>query len=75
MTQAVVFRNADSSIGIIYPTDEGLTALGGIQALAERDVPTGLSFKIVTIATDVPTDRTFRDAWEWSGALDDGVGA
>ncbi len=77
MTQAIVYRNADDSIGIIYPTDEGLAAAaptGGIMSLARKDTPEALPFKVMTIATDIPTDRTFRDAWEFNGLLDDGVG-
>lgn len=33
--------------------------------IAAKDVPTGKPFKIVDVA-DVPTDRTFRAAWEYA---------
>jgi hypothetical protein len=40
-----------------------------------KDVPAGKPFKIVDTA-DVPSDRTFRAAWEVDAAtLTDGVGA
>jgi len=59
---------------IIYPTDEGGVAVivpsseylsnHTIEELAEKDVPSGKPFKIVE-DSDIPSDRTFRDAWEY----------
>jgi hypothetical protein len=59
---------------IIYPTDEGGVAIivpapeyvaeHGIEAVAAKDVPAGKPYKIVD-AADVPSDRTFRAAWEY----------
>ena len=46
-----------------------------MEELAQKDVPTGLKYKIVEYS-DIPSDRTFRDAWEVDEAeLTDGVGA
>jgi hypothetical protein len=58
---------------IIYPTDDGGVAVIipaaecglSIEAIAAKDVPAGKPFKIVDVA-DIPTDRTFRNAWEYS---------
>jgi hypothetical protein len=58
---------------IIYPTDEGGVAVIvpapqcglTIEEIAAKDVPAGKPFKIVDVA-DIPTDRTFRNAWEYS---------
>ena len=58
---------------IIYPTDEGGVAVIvpapncglTIEQIAEKDVPTGVAYQIVDV-TDVPSDRTFRNAWEYS---------
>ena len=58
---------------IIYPTDEGGVAVIvpaaecglSIEAIAAKDVPAGKPFKIVDVA-DIPTDRTFRNAWEFA---------
>lgn len=33
--------------------------------VAAKDVPEGKPYKIVDVA-DIPTDRTFRDAWEYA---------
>ena len=53
---------------IIYPTDDGgvaiITPAESVEA-AMKDVPTGKPFKIVD-ASDIPTDRTFRNAWEYA---------
>lgn len=58
---------------IIYPTDEGGVAVIvpapecglTIEEIAAKDVPAGKPFKIVE-DTDIPTDRTFRNAWEYA---------
>lgn len=58
---------------IIYPTDEGGVAVIipagecglSIEEIAVKDVPAGKPFKIVDVA-DIPSDRTFRDAWEYA---------
>jgi hypothetical protein len=57
---------------IIYPTDDGGVAIIipvldcslTIEQIAAKDVPEGKPFKIVD-ATDIPTDLTFRNAWEY----------
>lgn len=50
---------------IIYPTDNGgiviVVPAKSVEA-AMKAVPAGKPYKIVDIA-DIPTDRTFRDAW------------
>lgn len=53
---------------IIYPNNEGGVAIivpaESIEA-AMKDIPAGKPYKIIDTA-DVPTDRTFRDAWEYA---------
>jgi hypothetical protein len=61
------------NIRIIYQTPEGGVAViapspnwsGTIEELAAKDVPSGKPFKIVN-ASEVPSDRTFRNAWEYT---------
>jgi hypothetical protein len=52
---------------IIYPTDNGGVAVI-IPAIsvecAIKDIPEGKPYQIVDLAA-IPTDRTFRDAWEY----------
>jgi hypothetical protein len=66
--QKIIFKNPDNTIGIIYPTAEGYAL--GMQALGEKDTPTGLPFWIVE-DTVIPSDRTNRDSWELDGTEGD----
>ena len=58
----IVFKNKDNSIGIITPTSEALS-FATIEQIAEKDVPHNLPYWVVP-TSDIPTDRTFRNAWE-----------
>jgi hypothetical protein len=61
MNQRIIYPNDDGGVAVIIPADCGLT----IEEIAAKDVPAGKSFKIVDVA-DIPSDRTFRNAWEYS---------
>ena len=57
----IIYSTADGGVAVIVPAEEcGLT----IEAIAAKDVPAGTPFKIVE-AADIPSDRTFRNAWEY----------
>jgi len=58
----IIFKNQDNSIAIITPTDEALK-FATIEQIAEKDVPHNLPYWIVEDSV-IPTDRTFRSAWE-----------
>lgn len=74
MTQRIIYQTDEGGVAVLIPTPEALE-LYGIEAIALKDVPAGKPFKIVD-TTDVPSDRTFRAAWEVDAAtLTDGVGA
>ena len=60
MNQRIVYQNDEGGISIIVPADCGLT----IEEIAAKDVPTGKVYNIVDVS-EIPTDRTFRDAWTW----------
>ena len=51
----------DDGVAIIIPANCGLT----IEEIAAKDVPKGKPYKIVDVS-EIPTDRTFRDAWEYA---------
>jgi hypothetical protein len=73
MNKAVIYQH-EGGVAVLYPTPEAL-ASWTIEQIAEKDVPHGRPFKIVDV-TDIPVDRTFRNAWEVdASALTDGVGA
>ena len=69
----IIYKNESGGVSILYPTDEALSFMK-IDEIAKKDVPTGVKYKIVE-DSEVPTDRTFRDAWTVDEAtLTDGVG-
>ena len=62
MNSRIIYPTNDGGVAVIVPAPEcGLT----IEEIAAKDVPTGKPFKIVD-AADIPTDRTFRNAWEYT---------
>ena len=62
MTQLIIYPNDNGGVCILTPALEcGLT----IEEIAAKDVPEGKPFKIVDVS-DIPTDRTFRNAWEYT---------
>ena len=61
MNQKIIYPTDDGGVAVIIPADCGLT----IEEIAAKDVPQGKPYKIVDVA-DIPTDRTFRDAWEYA---------
>lgn len=62
MNQRILYPTDNGGVAIIIPAPEcGMT----IEQIAAKDVPAGKPFKIVDVA-DIPTDRTFRDAWEYA---------
>lgn len=72
--QKIVFKNPDGSVGVIHPVDTAINFFG-IEAIAKKDTPHGLPYKIVD-ESEIPSDRTFRNAWEWDNTVEpDGVGS
>jgi hypothetical protein len=63
--QRIIFPSDEGGVAVIIPAPEWLAEEGNtIEALAAKDVPAGKPWKIVSVA-DIPTDRTFRGAWEY----------
>lgn len=70
----VIIYQTPTGVAVIRPTFETLDSWS-IEAIALKDVPHGVPYKIVSIEA-IPSDRTFRNAWEVdAAALTDGVGA
>ena len=58
----IIYPTPEGGVAIIIPApDCGLT----IEQIAAKDVPAGVPYSIVD-ASDIPSDRTFRNAWEFS---------
>jgi hypothetical protein len=60
--QRIVYKTS-TGIQIIVPSPEYMQS-HTIEELAAKDVPTGLTYYIVDVS-EIPTDRTFREAWTW----------
>ena len=68
----IIYKTPENTVVVLIPSSEWT---GTMEELAHKDVPTGLKYKIVEDDV-IPTDRTFRNAWEVDEAeLTDGVGA
>ena len=61
MSQRIIYPTDDNGVAVIIPALEcELT----IEEIAAKDVPAGKPYKIVDVS-DIPSDRTFRNAWEY----------
>ena len=61
MNKRIIYLTDDSGVAIIIPAPGcGLT----VEEIAAKDVPVGVQYKVVDVS-EIPTDRTFRDAWEY----------
>ena len=62
MNSRIIYPTDDGGVAVIVPApNSGLT----IEEIAAKDVPAGKPYKIVDVA-DIPSDRTFRNAWEYT---------
>lgn len=74
MNQVIIYMQDSGTVAIVRPTDEALT-LYGIEAIAQKDVPAGKPYKIVS-SDEIPPDRSQRDLWMVEEAeLTDGIGS
>jgi len=66
MNQRIIYPTDNGGVAIIVPAPEWLAQEGNtVELLAIKDVPEGKPYKIIDTA-DVPSDRTFRNAWEYT---------
>lgn len=61
MNSRIIYPTDDGGVAVIIPAECGLT----IEEIAAKDVPAGKPYKIVDVS-DIPEDRTFRGAWEYT---------
>ena len=68
----IIYKTPENTVSVIAPSPKWE---GTMEELAQKDVPSGLKYKIVENSV-IPSDRTFRNAWEVEEAdLTDGVGS
>lgn len=60
MTKRIIYENNDGSVSIVIP------AIEDIEAVVKKSIPEGISYEILE-DTDIPSDRTFRNAWVKNG--------
>lgn len=64
MDKRIIYPNDDGGVSVMTPMPEALETMT-IEQIAAKDVPAGKPYKIVD-ASDIPSDRTFRGAWEFA---------
>jgi len=60
MNQRIIYPNDEGGVAIVIPSGEV-----SIEEVISSAVPTGKPYKVVDVS-DIPTNRTFRDAWEYA---------
>ena len=65
----IIYPNDDGGVSVVHPASTKYT----IEQIALKDVPAGKPYRIIDI-TEIPTDRTFREAWEADFSEPDGFG-
>lgn len=90
MPKRIIFQNDNGGVSVVIPSPDFLGMLKTEVAatrpeydkdiildimhfIAKKDVPADKPYKIIDTSY-VPTDRTFRDAWEADFTAFDGVG-
>lgn len=69
-----VYQLENQPLAVVWPSEEALKTWTIVQ-IVEQAVPAGVPYKIID-SSELPVDRTFRNAWEIDPALlTDGVGS
>ena len=66
----IIYPNDDGGVSVVIPSPNTKYT---IEQIALKDVPAGKPYRIIE-DTELPTDRTFRDAWEADFSSPDGTG-
>jgi hypothetical protein len=68
----ILYPNDDGGVSVIIPSPSAVATMT-IEEIVARSVPVGKPYKIVA-TEDIPSDRTFRNAWEADFSSPDGTG-
>lgn len=69
-TLRIIFPQQNNIVTILTPA---INSEFTIEEIARKDVPAGVPYKIIDVE-EIPTDRTFRNAWEADFSSPDGYG-
>ena len=75
----IIYKQSSGICGVLIPAPNFLATLSGTEEeklihIANKDLPTGTKYEIV--ADDyVPSDRTFRNAWEYETGSNEKISA
>lgn len=72
MEQRIIYPLENGGLAIVVPAPDYLKEYS-ITDIAAKDVPKDTPYKIIDVS-EVPTDRTFRSAWEADFSDPDGYG-
>ena len=64
----IIYQQPNGGVAVLIPTGDL-----AIEDVAQKDVPAGVPYLIVS-EDDIPSDRTFRNAWEADFSNPDGYG-
>lgn len=64
----IIYPNNNNTISVVIPAQDS-----DISIVVKKDVPNGVPYKIVSV-DDIPSDRTFRNAWTVDFSNPDGYG-
>ena len=67
----IIYEQANGILGVLIPAPKFLETLSGTEEeklihLANKDLPTGTKYEIIDETVTDISDRTFRNAWEYS---------
>jgi hypothetical protein len=60
----IIYKTEDGGVAVIIPAPEYLQD-HTIEELAAKEILEGVEYEIVDTET-IPSDRTFRGAWQWA---------
>lgn len=63
MNGRIIYPNENGGVNVVIPAPEALETMT-IEEIAAKDVPQGIEYKIIDVS-ELPSDRTFRNAWEY----------
>jgi hypothetical protein len=59
----IIYKNSEGGVSVVTPTPEYLLT-HTVEDCIAKDIPENTPYKIVD-ASEIPSDRTFRNAWEY----------